>query len=163
MPPNRSARRDDDDDYDDDDRPRRPKKKKKAAKSSNAALIAIPVVVVGLLVAGGLVGAAWWFTKSDETAKINPDQTRPPDLPKLQPAGGPGQPKVNVPPVQTKTNVAPGLPKAVTPAAVTPSGKSGLEVGDTALEIDGEDIDGKKFKLSDYRGKVVVLDFWGHW
>jgi hypothetical protein len=22
---------------------------------------------------------------------------------------------------------------------------------------------GRKFKLSDYRGKVVLLDFWGHW
>ena len=38
-----------------------------------------------------------------------------------------------------------------------------LTVGRPAMEIDGEDIDGKKFKLSDYRGKVVVLDFWGHW
>jgi hypothetical protein len=32
-----------------------------------------------------------------------------------------------------------------------------------APEIQGVDIDGKKFKLSDYRGKVVVLDFWGNW
>lgn len=38
-----------------------------------------------------------------------------------------------------------------------------LSVGKVAPEIEGEDIDGKKFKLSDYRGKVVVLDFWGHW
>lgn len=38
-----------------------------------------------------------------------------------------------------------------------------LSVGRTAPEIKGEDIDGKPFKLSDYRGKVVVLDFWGHW
>jgi hypothetical protein len=38
-----------------------------------------------------------------------------------------------------------------------------LEVGKPALEIAGEDIDGTKFKLSDYRGKVVMLDFWGHW
>ncbi len=38
-----------------------------------------------------------------------------------------------------------------------------LSVGRTAPEIKGEDIDGKLFKLSDYRGKVVVLDFWGHW
>jgi hypothetical protein len=36
-------------------------------------------------------------------------------------------------------------------------------VGKPAPEIAGEDIDGKKFKLSDYRGKVVLLDFWGHW
>jgi thiol-disulfide isomerase/thioredoxin len=38
-----------------------------------------------------------------------------------------------------------------------------LAVGQVAPEIDGEDADGKRFKLSDYRGKVVVLDFWGHW
>jgi hypothetical protein len=38
-----------------------------------------------------------------------------------------------------------------------------LSIGRTAMEIDGEDIDGKKFKLSDYRGKVVVIDFWGNW
>jgi hypothetical protein len=38
-----------------------------------------------------------------------------------------------------------------------------LVVGKTAPEIQGEDLDGKKFKLSDYRGKVVVLDFWGNW
>lgn len=38
-----------------------------------------------------------------------------------------------------------------------------LSIGKTAPEIVGEDIDGKKFKLSDYRGKVVVLDFWGNW
>jgi hypothetical protein len=38
-----------------------------------------------------------------------------------------------------------------------------LRRGKTAPEIEGEDLDGVKFKLSDYRGKVVVLDFWGHW
>jgi hypothetical protein len=38
-----------------------------------------------------------------------------------------------------------------------------LVVGKIAPEVEGEDIDGKRFKLSDYRCKVVVLDFWGHW
>jgi hypothetical protein len=38
-----------------------------------------------------------------------------------------------------------------------------LAVGMEVPEIEGEDTDGKKFKLSDYRGKVVLLDFWGHW
>jgi hypothetical protein len=38
-----------------------------------------------------------------------------------------------------------------------------LVVGKPVPEIEGEDQDGKKFKLSDYRGKVVLLDFWGHW
>src|SRR5262249_15839980 len=35
-----------------------------------------------------------------------------------------------------------------------------LSVGKEAPEIEGEDQDGKRFKLSDYRGKVVLLDFW---
>jgi hypothetical protein len=38
-----------------------------------------------------------------------------------------------------------------------------LAIGKTAPEISGEDTDGKKFALTDYRGKVVVLDFWGNW
>lgn len=38
-----------------------------------------------------------------------------------------------------------------------------LAIGKVAPEIEGEDVDGVKFKLSDYRGKVVVLDFWGNW
>src|SRR5579875_3095706 len=38
-----------------------------------------------------------------------------------------------------------------------------LSIGKQAPEIEGEDADSKKFKLSDYRGKVVLLDFWGHW
>ena len=36
-------------------------------------------------------------------------------------------------------------------------------IGKVAPEIEGKDVDGKKFKLSEYRGKVVVLDFWGDW
>jgi hypothetical protein len=35
-----------------------------------------------------------------------------------------------------------------------------LTVGKVAPDIEAEDQDGKKFKLSDYRGKVVLLDFW---
>ena len=35
-----------------------------------------------------------------------------------------------------------------------------LAVGKVAPEIEGQDQDGKKFKLSDYRGQVVLLDFW---
>jgi hypothetical protein len=38
-----------------------------------------------------------------------------------------------------------------------------LRIGKTAPDIEGEDLDGAKFKLSDYRGKVLVLDFWGDW
>ncbi len=38
-----------------------------------------------------------------------------------------------------------------------------LGIGMTAPDIAGEDADSQKFKLSDYRGKVVLLDFWGNW
>jgi thiol-disulfide isomerase/thioredoxin len=38
-----------------------------------------------------------------------------------------------------------------------------LSVGRPAEEIEGTDLDGKPLKLSDHRGKVVVLDFWGDW
>ena len=38
-----------------------------------------------------------------------------------------------------------------------------LGIGQVAPDITGGDVDGKAFKLSDYRGKIVVLDFWGDW
>jgi hypothetical protein len=38
-----------------------------------------------------------------------------------------------------------------------------LGVGKPSPEISGADLDGKSFKLSDYKGNVVVVDFWGDW
>jgi len=38
-----------------------------------------------------------------------------------------------------------------------------LAPGKPAPEIEGEDTDGQSFKLSDYRGKVVLLVFWASW
>jgi thiol-disulfide isomerase/thioredoxin len=38
-----------------------------------------------------------------------------------------------------------------------------LWVGQVAPEIEGDDLDGQKLKLSDYRGKIVLLSFWGSW
>ncbi len=38
-----------------------------------------------------------------------------------------------------------------------------LEIGKVAPEIEAPDLDGVNFRLSDYRGKVVVIDFWGDW
>ncbi len=39
----------------------------------------------------------------------------------------------------------------------------GPRIGEAAPEITGEDLEGVPMRLSDYRGKVVVLDFWGNW
>jgi cytochrome oxidase Cu insertion factor (SCO1/SenC/PrrC family) len=49
------------------------------------------------------------------------------------------------------------------PAEDKSKDKAQPAIGKPAPEIEGEDIDGNPFKLSDYRGKVVVLDFWGNW
>jgi peroxiredoxin len=46
---------------------------------------------------------------------------------------------------------------------VAATGAKGLELGDAIPEVSGKDLDNIKFKLSDYRGKVVMLDFWGDW
>jgi hypothetical protein len=51
------------------------------------------------------------------------------------------------------------------PLSPRPSGqiKEGIHEGNRAPEIAGEDADDNSLKLSDYRGKVVLLDFWAGW
>ncbi len=38
-----------------------------------------------------------------------------------------------------------------------------LQIGKVAPDWEATDENGQAFKLSDYRGKVVVIDFWGNW
>lgn len=38
-----------------------------------------------------------------------------------------------------------------------------VEVGKPAPPIEGTDVDGRPVKLSEFRGKVVVVDFWATW
>ena len=38
-----------------------------------------------------------------------------------------------------------------------------LQIGHVAPEIIGKKIDGNLMQLSAFRGKVVLLDFWGDW
>jgi len=54
---------------------------------------------------------------------------------------------------------------AESPAASQARGEPevGLAVGYRAPDFTAADADAVSFKLSDYRGKVVVLDFWGYW
>ena len=38
-----------------------------------------------------------------------------------------------------------------------------LQVGKSAPKLEGQDLDGLTFSLAEYRGKIVMLDFWGDW
>jgi hypothetical protein len=50
-----------------------------------------------------------------------------------------------------------------TAVKVAPTNRIGTGLGDTIPEIEGKDIDGDRFALSDYQGKVLMIDFWGDW
>ncbi len=41
--------------------------------------------------------------------------------------------------------------------------RPGTQAGAVAPELVGEDLDGIPLQLSAFRGKVVLLDFWGDW
>jgi len=41
--------------------------------------------------------------------------------------------------------------------------KKNLAVGMPVPDFTAKDVEGAEFKLSDYKGKVVLLDFWGFW
>ena len=44
-----------------------------------------------------------------------------------------------------------------------PAAPTGLNKGQLAPEITGKDVNGKPMKLSDFRNKIVVIDFFGDW
>ncbi|MFM7105081.1 MAG: TlpA family protein disulfide reductase, partial [Flavobacteriales bacterium] len=41
--------------------------------------------------------------------------------------------------------------------------KVGINVGDQAPELELQNLDGSTVKLSDLRGKIVLIDFWASW
>jgi peroxiredoxin len=45
----------------------------------------------------------------------------------------------------------------------SPPPTEGKRVGNICPEIAGSDAEGKPIRLSDYRGKVVLVNFWGTW
>lgn len=46
---------------------------------------------------------------------------------------------------------------------VMPTGRVGTNIGDTAPEIAMPNPKGKEMKLSDLRGRLVLIDFWASW
>jgi len=53
--------------------------------------------------------------------------------------------------------------KAVPPAAPAAPLPAGLTVGQPAPDLEGQDLGGMPLKLADYRGKIVIVCFSGHW
>jgi hypothetical protein len=102
-------------------------------------LILVPLV---LGIAGVVAGGGWLAWK---VAQINKEDAKVTGF----------QASANVP--------MPFPPVAGNQPNVLPPLAGGPQIGTVAPDIEGEDLDGNRFKLSDYRGKVVVLDFWGHW
>lgn len=135
--------RPDDESGDADDAPRRSRSEGgSSARKTPALLVIIPALAAAALVYGG--------TAAGVIIKERPKKEDPHVSLDSPPPAGPMAAKVGAggpaPAPQAKTN--------------QPAGPT---IGKAAPEIDGEDIDGQRFKLSDYRGKVVLLDFWGHW
>jgi hypothetical protein len=109
-------------------------------QASNVGLVITMVVLVGLILLGGMVvlgfvGLRYYMRTESPKSQLMV-------LPTGKGLNPPGM--GNAPPPQ----LVPQQPELV---------------GKPAPEIEGEDVDGARFKLSDYRGKVVMLDFWGHW
>lgn len=47
--------------------------------------------------------------------------------------------------------------------STTQNAGTGLNIGDIAPDLEFESPDGKTYKLSSLRGKVVLIDFWASW
>jgi hypothetical protein len=52
---------------------------------------------------------------------------------------------------------------ALADASLHPHDPADLAIGKPAPEIVGTTYDGQPLKLSDFKGKVVIIDFWGDW
>ncbi len=105
-------------------------------------LIAAVVIIVVLLIgAGGAVLLGY----ERASVQVEPAQMAPPPMAAPGMMKGAGGPMVGMP-------GAGGAMMGFPP-----------QVGAPAPEIDGDDLDGKPMKLSDFRGKVVVVAFWGDW
>jgi hypothetical protein len=84
-------------------------------------------------------------------------------VPRRNPNPGTNPPKRNPSKESGSNNSTNAAPKKQKLAKAEPTGESGTNPGDKLPEISGKDIDGRQFKLSDYDGKVIMVDFWGDW
>jgi predicted Zn finger-like uncharacterized protein len=144
----------DEGDWDDDSRPR----SRRQSQDTRAMVIASIAFGAILLLGGGALAVVLLTQpgpKNDEQAQKTPAlvQNFPVDRLRQQ-GGGPHQPGVKIP---QQVLPPPGLNPNAQP------GDGALALGKPAPDIDGVDQDGKKLKLSDFKGKVVLLDFWSQY
>jgi hypothetical protein len=138
------------------------------ARTPLAGVVVLVAVLGGVVLAGGAVAALLWKKYTAAVAEGESPWQPPASGPAASEPGKPPRPWQPPPgwkpPVPPPGLVRPGglRPPAGRPPEPPPGdpSKAGIAVGNTAQEIEGEDQDGKRFKLSDYRGKVVLLDFW---
>jgi peroxiredoxin len=57
----------------------------------------------------------------------------------------------------------PSLPEASHPTAPSSGGSETAALGAAATDFTLRDVEGRNVRLSDYEGKVVLLDFWATW
>jgi predicted Zn finger-like uncharacterized protein len=152
-----AADADDEDDRDvEDDRSAR-RDGGRREKQSMGAGMTITMIAASLLIAGGLAVGTYYLVKAlvpGDAGSGDQAAAEPAAPEKWQPTGllAKGMPPQLTPP-KDKQAINPNKPNAT----------AGPKIGDVAPEIVAEDLDGQTFKLSDYRGKVVLLDFWGNW
>jgi len=99
------------------------------------------------------VNATYALALSLDSDKLDPDSERGKEVRKLMETVAHADPAVQDSRERSLAAVAEGWLFA----------KDRLQVGMVVPDIEANDVDGKPLKLSDYRGKVVLLDFWGNW
>jgi thiol-disulfide isomerase/thioredoxin len=107
----------------------------------------IPFVVIVLLVVVGAIAGSLLVDRSSApeptVVALGTDEAR--DIPS--------------PSAEEQDRPAATNPSAGAPVAVL----TGTHVGEAAPGFTLKDFDGKSVSLSDYRGKVVIIDFWASW